>query len=162
MNCVDWEERVAMHAGGDLTPAEFTDVERHLAGCPACHGFWTELREVLDTLRDEHCTDIDAAHFTAVRAIVIAEIERGRKTWRRLAWVSGVGIAAALLLGVALRPAPLPPPPPRVAVSIPGADLTPRADKPAESRLQARHLRPPVLVKLQTSDPNIVIYWIAE
>jgi hypothetical protein len=161
MNCMDWEERIALYAGGDAS----ADVEQHLAECDYCRDFCDELRSTLATLREEHSREIDAAHFTAVRAGVIAEIERGRKAWRRLAWVSGVGIAAALLLGIALRPAPLPSPPPRVAISIPQAPLTPRFDKPAESRLQAKslpHKGEPIVVKLQTADPNIVIYWIAD
>jgi anti-sigma factor RsiW len=165
MNCVEWEERIALHAGGDLAPGESAEVERHLAGCPACHEFWTGLCGTLNILRDEHRAGIDPAHFTAVRSNVIAEIERGRKTWRRLAWVSGVGIAAALMIGLALRPAPLPAPPLRVAVRIPSVPLTPRAEKPANSRLQAKslpHKGQPVLIKLQTDDPKIVIYWIAD
>jgi anti-sigma factor RsiW len=164
MNCVDWEERIALYAGGDLAPEESAEVERHLAGCPECHEFRTGLRGTLDTLRDEYRTDIDPSHFAAVRSNVIAEIERGRKTWHRLAWVSGVGIAAALILGVALKPAPLPAPP-RVSVRIPNAELTRRVEKPAESRLQAKslpHGGQPVLIKLQTDDPKIVIYWIAD
>ena len=93
----------------------------------------------------------------------VAEIERSRRVWRRLAWISGVGVAAALLFAVALKPGPLPAPPPRVALAIPQAPLT-IPNRPATSRPQAASLphREPVLVKLQTSDPNIVIYWIAD
>ena len=82
MNCIAWEERVALYAGGD--PAE--GVEEHLAECADCRAFCAEIRESLAVLRDEHGTAIDGAHFTAVRAGVIGEIERGRRTWRRLAW----------------------------------------------------------------------------
>jgi len=176
MNCIEWEERIARHAGGDLEGPEADAVELHLADCAGCQVFWSGLREALGELRESHALEVEAAHFAAVRAGVLAEIERGRRVWRRLAWVSGVGIAAMLVLGVAMRPGALPAPPTRVAVRIPEAPLragTVRkrlepatlaapvlAKAPDRSRLPKR--REPFVVKLQTSDPNIVIYWIAE
>jgi hypothetical protein len=163
MNCIGWEERVALYAGDDLVDS---DMERHLAECAACREFCAEIRAMLTSLREEHGAEIQAAEFAAVRSGVIAEIERGRRVWRRLAWASGVGIAAALVMGLALRPGPLLGPPPRVAVNIPSAVMTPRAERRAVSPPQAASLphkkREAVLVKLQTSDPNIVIYWIAD
>jgi len=166
MNCMEWEERVALHAGGDLAGGEAEEVERHLADCPGCQVFWSGMREALATLQDAHADDVPAAVFTSVRAGVMAEIERGRKAWRRLAWVSGVGIAAMVLVGLAIRPGPLPGPPPRVGVQIPAAELVRTAERggPPPRRLQPGLTAPPsrVLVKLQTADPKIVIYWIAD
>ena len=34
--CSEWQERAALFAGGDLPPAETSEVEAHLAGCPSC------------------------------------------------------------------------------------------------------------------------------
>jgi hypothetical protein len=124
------------------------------------HNDWEEI------LRSAHAEPIDAAHYTAVRARVTAEIERSRMAWRRLAWISGVGaMAAAVLLTVELhrpevaRPAP-------VAIAIPPAPAAPvvRRDpvEVARARPAARRHREPLTIKLQTSDPNIVIYWIAD
>ena len=104
-------------------------------------------------------------HFTAVRTAVISEIQRERKVWRRLAWASGVGIAATLLLGISLLPGPPPAPPPRIATVIPAASLERTPDRPAPAPPVVRKPRvphEPVLVKLQTADPKIVIYWIAD
>ena len=162
MNCVDWEERIALHAGGDLAPAEAAEVDRHLAACPGCRGFSTGLRDTLAGLRDTHSEAIPAAAFTAVRAGVIAEIERTRRVWRRLAWISGVGVAAALFLALALKPGPLPAPPQRVAFAIPQAPEAPKIVRPAAAKPARLPHREPVLVKLQTSDPKTVIYWIAD
>lgn len=160
MNCTAWEERVALYAGGD--PAE--GVEEHLAECEGCRAFCAEIRESLAVLRAGHDTQIDGAHFTAVRAGVMSEIERGRGTWRRLAWVSGVGIAAALMLGIALRPGPLPAAPARVAAVIPAAPLvhTPITPTAGVRRIRRERAAQPLVIKLQTADPNIVIYWIAD
>src|SRR5262245_39333572 len=121
--------------------------------------------DLLDELRAAHREPIDAAHYTAVRARVMAEIGRGHSPWRRLAWISGIGATAlGLLFAITLRRPDLPPPP-RIAFAIPSAPAAPitREREPrtvvAQARPAARPKREPVTVKLQTSDPNIVIYW---
>jgi len=171
MNCADWEERIALYAGGDLAGVEAERVQRHLAECPGFQVFWSGLKETLEELRETHQMEIPEVHFSAVRAGVMAELRREHRTWRRLAWISGVGIAAALVLGLALRPGPLPAPPGRVAARIPAAPLVATVDDaaPTERRALAAADRPrpgagrqPTLVKLQTADPKIVIYWIAD
>jgi hypothetical protein len=118
-----------------------------------------------DILRTAHNEPIDAAHYTAVRARVLAEIESQRNPWRRLAWLSGVGalIVALLLLLPAYRPG-LPPLP---GVAVPGvaANLiaaVPPQPQPKRLAQAKRPIREPLTIKLQTSDPNIVIYWIAD
>jgi hypothetical protein len=114
-----------------------------------------------EILRAAHDEPLHDAHYAVVRARVLAEIERSRSPWRRLAWVSGVGaIAAALLLLIPLRRPELPPLPAVAAV-------IPQAPPPPTVRIQAvaavpRHRPQPLTIKLQTSDPNIVIYWIAD
>lgn len=118
-----------------------------------------------EILRAAHNEPIDAAHYTAVRAQVLAEIERQRSPWRRLAWLSGV-LAAALLL-VLLLPAyrPALPALPRVAspgVAVQLAASVPRRPRPKPVALTQRPKHEPLTIKLQTSDPNIVIYWIAD
>ncbi|HTS64229.1 MAG TPA: zf-HC2 domain-containing protein [Candidatus Acidoferrales bacterium] len=163
MNCMDWEERIALHAGGDLDAGEAAAVERHLSDCPGCQVFWSGLKETLGKLREMHEEGLGPADYAAVRARVMAEVERGRRVWRRLAWVSGVGIAAMVLLGVAVRAklqSPLPPPPSRMALRIPEAPLV-REQHATSARPKAAG-RAPLVVKLQTADPNIVIYWIGE
>ena len=75
MNCVEWEARVALHAGGDLAGAEAAEVERHLGECSACQVLWSGVRESLAVLQAAHAELPAAAHFTAVRARVMAELE---------------------------------------------------------------------------------------
>ena len=129
---------------------------------------WKEL------LRAAHNDPIDAAHYTAVRARVTAEIEKTRSPWRRLAWISGVtsgvgAIAAALVFAIALHRADVaPPPPPRVVIAMPvpppapPAVRKPRPVHVAHAKPAPQPHREPLTIKLQTSDPNIVIYWIAD
>jgi hypothetical protein len=115
-----------------------------------------------DVLRSAHNEPIDAAHYTAVRSRVIAEIERSHTPWRRLAWISGVAaLMAAVLFMIALRRPDIAPPP-LVAIAIPPPPESPR---PAPMRVRQRTAavhHEPITIKLQTSDPNIVIYWIAD
>ena len=71
MSCVDWEERIALYAGGDLAAAEAQAVERHVAECGGCQLLLSGLRESLGLLREAHGEPVEAAHFAAVRARVI-------------------------------------------------------------------------------------------
>jgi anti-sigma factor RsiW len=168
MNCVEWEARVALHAGGDLAGAEAVEVERHLAECAACQLLWSGVRKSLAVLQAAHGELPAAAHLTAVRSRVMAELERGTRPWRRLAWISGAAAVAALalVLALALWPARVVPEPPRLLAWIPPA---PEVVKPAPVvRPHVRQVVPraprraPLTIKLQTADPNIVIYWIAD
>jgi hypothetical protein len=166
MNCVAWEIRVALHAGGDLTGAKAVEVEQHLGECSACQLLWSEVRESLAELQAAHGKLPAAAHFTAVRGRVMAELERSARPGRSLAWISGLAAAVALLLLLALRPGREVTEVPRMLAHIPPA---PEVVKPAPPvrplvRQAVAHepRRTPVTIKLQTADPNIVIYWIAD
>jgi hypothetical protein len=168
MNCVEWETRVALHTGGDLTGAEAAEVERHLGECSGCRVLWSGLRESLAVLQAAHAQVPVAAHFTAVRSRVIADLERGARPWPPLAWISAAAVAALLL--VALWPARVVPAPPRQLVSIPPAPelakavpVAPAVHPPARRLLAGvAPRREPLTIKFQTDDPNIVIYWIAD
>jgi len=180
MNCRDWEERVALHAGGDLPPAEAAEVERHLRECGGCQVLASGLRESLALLREAHDEPLAAAHFSAVRARVVAELEQERRRgafWaRRWAWSFGLAAAVvASLVMLALRPGRTPErPAPVVAANHPLVIADPEeppAVPPPHRRVARRVVRPvvpdapnpePLIVKLQTDDPNVVIYWIAD
>jgi Putative zinc-finger len=167
MNCVEWETRVALHAGGDLAGADAAEVERHLEECSGCQSLWSDVRDSVAMLQAAHVEMPAAAHFTAVRSRVMAELERSAQPWRRLAWISGVGVAAAVLLLFALWPSPRAvPQAPRMLASIPPAPVmakaAPAVRRPVRQVAAHPRSRTPLTVKLQTTDPNIVIYWIAD
>jgi anti-sigma factor RsiW len=171
MNCSDWEERVALHAGGDLPPADAAEVERHLAECAACQVFASGLKQSLALVREAHHEPLATAHFSAVRARVVAELEQKR----RRAWSFGLAAAvAALLVMLALRPGRTPERrAPVVAANHPPVVVVrePVVPPPPHRRVARRVVRPvvpdtptpePLIVKLQTDDPSVVIYWIAD
>jgi anti-sigma factor RsiW len=175
MNCIDWEERIALHAGGDLPSAEAAEVERHLRECAACQVLASGLQQSLALLKEAHDELLAPAHFSAVRARVVAELEQARwPLWRR-AWSFGLAAAVvALLVVLALRPGRTPERrAPVVAVNHPPviAASEPVVPPRPHRRVARRVVRPivpdapnpePLLVKLQTDDPNVVIYWIAD
>ena len=149
MNCVEWEQRIALAAGGDLVdPA----VDRHVADCPGCQLLLSGLRQTLSDLRNAP-DEISPAHYAVVRARVLAEVARPR---RRALWLLPILAAPALLL---LRPLPnVEPLPARAIVAPPAPPLTVLRSAPA-----ARKPKPePLLVKLETDNPDVVIYWLAE
>ena len=188
MNCNDWEERIALHAGGDLPPAEAAEVERHLRECAGCQVLASGLKQSLALLKEAHDEPLAPAHFSAVRARVVAELEHERRRgalWaRRRAWSYGLAaVAVALLAMLTLRSGR----PPIVArhrqplSNVRGSDVLsePRTLEsgtgptlPRPHRRVARRVAPsnapdtsagePLIVKLQTDDPNVVIYWIAD
>jgi hypothetical protein len=175
MNCRDWEERIALHAGGDLAPAEAEEVERHLRECAGCQVLASGLRQSLAWLKEEHDEPLAGAHFSAVRARVVAELERGAPWARRRAWGYGLAAAAvvALLAMLALRPGrtPVRLAPPVVAANHAPvvAVREPVSPPPPHRRVVRRKVKQepaaqpePLIVKLQTDDPNVVIYWIAD
>ena len=182
MNC-SWEERVALDMGGDLDAAESRRVAEHLRTCAECRELAGELRADQELLRA--MPEVDAG---ALRARVMRQIGARRRAWP---YAIAAALVLALLAGtlvsrVLLRPVPLP----RVAYTLPAAPaLLPvttkaRTVRPAprprpaslpdiEAALAAlvrpergepvrAAAAPPVEIRLQTSDPNVVIILVPE
>ena len=163
MNCREWEERIA----GDLDDAA---VGRHIAECPGCQVFASGLRQTLADLRRAHTEEeIASAHYAAVRARVMAEL-RPRRPW---GWVwAAAGVAAAVFVALSvesrMKVAELPQreivavvPPPPAAPVVRQAEPETRAGRPVQ-RARARAKTEEVVMKIETGNPDVVIYWIAE
>jgi anti-sigma factor RsiW len=161
MNCVDWEERIALYAGGDLAPAEAPAVEGHVAECAGCQMLLGGLRESLRLVREVHSEPVEAAHFAAVRARVLAELERAPVRRWRLVWVPAMAAAAVVLL-LAIWPRPEQ----HIALPMPHKPAAPLVAKVLPKLPKARPRAPQasedVVMKIETDNPDVVIYWIAE
>jgi len=168
MNCTDWEERLALYAGGDLAPAPAAEVERHLAECAGCQMVASGLRASLELLEGAHQEVPAPAHFAAVRSRVLAQLERERRPFWRRAWVYGfAAVAAMLLAAVAIWPSRwVAPPPPEVAiVHAPAAPVPIVPARPPQAGHKPRKKAEPgepLMVRLVTDNPDVVIYWISE
>jgi len=176
MNCQEWEERIALYATGDAGAGEGADIERHIAGCAGCRVFLSEQKQSLEWLREAHQEEIAPAHYAAVRARVMGELESGRAPWWKRVWVAGLGLAAVTAAVVVLTMArPHPVGPPLAAMKPAEGEISADAGQGAGSRpgglpqrVVGRRKRLPhrqaetILVKLETDNPDVVIYWIAE
>jgi hypothetical protein len=137
--------------------------------------------EAMDLLREAHREPIPEAHFAAVRARVLSQIAAERSVSRRRIWWYGFAVVATAILLVFWPKQPVS----RRAVSETRSSLVkPLANVPdlvsshehetvAVTVRPRTHRRPPVtgvigppnptplVVKMLTDDPNVVIYWIS-
>ena len=142
--------------------------------------------DALEILRQAHREEIPEAHYAAVRARVMAEIAAGHKPIAWWKWAA-CGLAAALALAAfvarprhsaVVRPAakqmiatvheapPPPAPAPRAKRKRTTGLLACRGlcTQPAVSAYRVVGppvAQPPLVVKMLTDDPDVVIYWIA-
>ena len=186
MNCAEWEERLALYAGDDLPETARLEVERHLAECPGCQIFASDLKQSMAWMQESHAEAPTAADIAVVRTRVMEQLEAERRPlWRwRWAWPLAAACAAVVLL-LELAPWSQRTEVARVAVNRPPevapVGRTPRsAAGPQTGPVARRRIRPrrtvpavtqatlhkpepaePVTIKMLTDDPDVVIYWIA-
>jgi anti-sigma factor RsiW len=161
MNCEKFEPEIALYVEGDLDGREAAGVREHLAGCAACRELVDELMTSQAALKQLRAQPVDAALLAAVRSEVLAGIEdRSRARWP---WVAAAIAVAAVLIAM-FRPAP----PPARIVQAPVAQvrvnptLPGRRPKLAKVRRRRPAPGPPLVVKMFTDDPNIVIIWLVD
>lgn len=160
MNCD--EELLAMHAGGDLSDAEAAVLEAHVAGCAPCRRLLAEFRELRAgtlALRGEDLPEM----WPGVREALAPR--------RRVpAWVvlpAAAAAAMAALFFIFAEKAVPPPAVPHIAAQSPPAASpggNPKLRRAVPVRRTAKPLPrrepgEPLIVKLVTDDPDIVIYW---
>ncbi|MBI2841527.1 MAG: zf-HC2 domain-containing protein [Acidobacteria bacterium] len=186
MSCQKYDDLLALFAGGDLGASEEERIEAHIATCSSCRAIVEELRshrEVLAGLADEA---VDDAVLRSVRRRVMARIEpRAHRTgaWR-WAWAAAAAIGAILVSVAVLkhphdqRPVSTtqhPQPAPTVRAAEPSASPAENLAAQTQSvtqiaRVQAPHSSPltgakaaePLVVKMLTDDPDVVIYWLVD
>jgi hypothetical protein len=162
MNCVDREQQIALYAGGDLE--ETSELQQHLAGCAECRLFLNEMTASLVSLR---CEAFEATAVDAMRARTMAALRPERSVlWPLMRYAAAVLIVIGGLVAWKMQyPAPLPviraavsdPKLAPVTVMKPSMQQTRRVKKPRPAEP-----REPVVVKLLTDDPDVVIYWITD
>jgi anti-sigma factor RsiW len=176
MSCKDRELQIALYSGGDLPSGEVAEVEKHLGACAECRQLVSDFLASRAALA-ENARDADEFAASAVRHRVMAEL-RGRERRRGLVPVLTAAFSVAAII-VAILIAPRDAATLQVIPAAPAVAQLPIAERPAGQRAPvavAKHvrrpLRPaklespepeePILVKLETDDPNIVIYWITD
>lgn len=171
MNCRNWEERIALHAGGDLPPKEAAETEAHLQDCAGCRDFAAELGEHVAWMREAQRDLPVQADFATMRAGVLERLEPRRRpvaSW--LVWAGGLAAIATLVFLLVRSPRSEPPKPaPQVALVKPPVQRVEspptRPTRRPRSRTHAVHPKEtpePLMVKLITDDPDVVIYLVVD
>jgi anti-sigma factor RsiW len=160
MACAKFEPLIALFVGGEIVSPE---VEAHLRTCAECRGFAEELERSQAALRSLREEEAPAAALAEVRGRVLDQIvSRKPSWWFALRWrYALVPAAAVVVLVVALSPrpdVPAPPAPPALRLAIP----TIAKSKPAPVRRPVPKPQEPLLVKMFTDDPDVVIYWLID
>ena len=182
MTCREYEPLIALYVEGDL---EDRELERHLAECSDCRELLEDFRASQAALKE--LAAVDAVFLSAVRAGVLDKIEgRRRRVWP---WAAVFAAAAVLILAMMTAPQkPIAvgqtarPSAPRGVPADGGADPLVRGRPPgrppviAQALPKAKRSRPggrlrtrgsappaePLVVKMLTDDPNIVIIWLVD
>jgi anti-sigma factor RsiW len=173
MSCAAWEREITLYAGGDLSAKKAAAVAWHLEGCAECRDLAAGLYDWRAAVQELGEESVDAAVLESVRARVMARVAQrpGRRTiaWRirtPLAYAAAA-VVVALLLWPQWMPRDVAPPLAPVA-AIPAAPPAPRIVW-AKDAPRVRRRAPvlvatsePLLMKIATADPSVVIYWIVE
>jgi pyrroline-5-carboxylate reductase len=176
----EWEEAIALAAGGDLSPAEQAALDAHLFTCEPCRKFGAEMGVQTVALRDLANDPVETAQ---LRQRVFAAVRPRRM--RPVAWIAAAAAALLLIVFVANRPKK-----PEVAITQPPPAKSQPIDKPQpaaksqeaekpqpQSPVEVAALKPKPLperparlrnekqsrdtvITFVTDDPDVVIYWL--
>ncbi|HEY6392463.1 MAG TPA: hypothetical protein VIX89_14360 [Bryobacteraceae bacterium] len=170
MNCPEWEREIAGES-------ESVALEEHLQVCGQCRDFARELELNRAALRTG---EIHPAAFDAVRLRVLDEI-RAKK--RRGAWWAWSAVAAAVCIAMLCVSIVLQnwknPAPPKPVVATKNTPKIERAPAPVQPIMKAHHRvyhkfgpvtasagpahnPEPLVVKMLTNDPNVIIIWLVD
>jgi anti-sigma factor RsiW len=170
------EEQLALYAAGDLAPDETNTVAGHVQHCQICHAVVAGFRETQSFLASS-LIDPPADELSVVRERIRLKLRQRRGAhWRWASYAAGVAAAIALMFtAIGLKPAVTPQPAPVVARFVPPE--APHVEIPQVPRLvlhspRARHrdggirsvdliarADKPMLLKMTTADPEVVILW---
>ena len=165
MTCQECEGLVA----SEETSAE---LDRHLAECADCRELAADLRANVDAFRE-----MTAAPMPSVSGAVLAQVRKQETRRQVTRWGWALAAAAAIVIVfLATRPvpevqrqatrSPAPQEEQRQATLLAGSEKRSPAPQVARAtRRQATRspaLQEPLKVKMFTSDPDVVIYWLVE
>jgi anti-sigma factor RsiW len=170
MKCPNFELPIALYVENDLAEAEERVVEAHLDACGRCRAFADEMRQsqgMLKALRAEFVEDVV---FQEVGARTLGGISRDRKAlaWARYA-IAAV-LVLALMAGWLWRSRPSTKSDLRPIVVVTPRPPLEQAKTPPITHLARKHARrrapsfksEPLVVKMITEDPDVVIYWLVD
>lgn len=169
MSCTKFESLIALYVESDLAESEQRLVEAHLETCHGCRDFAADIRESQTALKELRMDFVEESALQEVHAEVLNQLRTPRK---KAAWPK-YAIAAMLLIGLwagwfwRARTAVLPEVQPRAAMIAPPPLAAIPAQRVHTARVSRHHRQPaptfqsePLVVKIVTDDPQVVIYWL--
>ncbi len=186
MNCADFERLIALDAEGDLPKQMAANVSAHLRTCRQCQEFAVKLETSQTLLKELGQEAPDEATLQEVRRAVLNRLpsEPDSKSFPVWRLAFGAAVVAILILTVPAlrRPSRTPSPgiiaktqvqltgeamrqspalPPRASAQGSKGARVVKPRKPLSGPLYARAKRQPepLMVKLLTDNPKVVIYW---
>ena len=169
MDCTRFESQLALYAGGDLAEDSARELEEHLRLCPGCRELAEGLTQSQAALRRLGEEDVDGQALVDVRCRVMDEVGSRRPSWLyTLGWrhaVAATGLAV-LVATIGLWPRPtIPPPPAPPAIRLPAPEVAksrPPLRRPVVPVKPAPAAQEPLMVKMFTDDPDVVIVWFID
>jgi anti-sigma factor RsiW len=169
MSCAKFESLIALYVESDLPESEQRLVEAHLETCHGCREFASDIRESQTALKELRMDFVEESALQDVRREVLFHLSTPRKT---AAWPK-YAIAAMLLAGLwagwlwrARTAVPLEVQPRAALIAPPPLAAVP-AQRSHAVRVSRHHRQPapafqsePLVVKMITDDPQVVIYWL--
>jgi hypothetical protein len=161
MTCEKYEPLIALYVERDLD--DTSCVQSHLTECAACRELLEDLKVSQTALKAWATEPIDPALLNAVRAGVLART--GAK--RRLVWPLVAALAAGAAWLALWAPAPSKPAPsaqsPAKRVRVETVRALERPAAPIRRRKRKKAVKTePLVVKMLTSDPDVVIIWLVD
>lgn len=166
MKCRSVKKQLPLYAGDDLPQEKATVIKAHVAACDACQVELDALKAARNSARSLRDEAVPNEDFERLRQTVMEKV--AAEEWRVpvlrrrqgavLAALAPLGIAAVAAL-VLQGPAPMPGQ--ADDGSPPRAVITPPEDVESSDATEMR-VDEPVVVKIYTDDPDIVVYWLGE
>ena len=158
MTCPEWELEIAGES-------ERPELVAHLAGCEHCSAFAREIEQDRATLAS---LAPPTAALGQVRVRVMSELHSRRRRSAYLWWAAAAACLGALSFGLLLRPSA--PENLGVVIAAPKAPdsalapvrIAPHPHRPRAGAALARSAPQPIIIKMLTDDPNIVIIWLVD
>ena len=175
MRCRSYQHWLALYVEGDLPAHRVPRVEGHVAQCEECRDFLEAMRDSQAALHALGREDIDEDALGRVRTAVMAGVYETppARAAIPLRWAMASAMAAMVVLaGFAAYQAVPGPSEEQVSQSasmplVLDADRNvqmvqaPVPDAMVETRSEYPAVEP-LMIKLVTDDPNIVIYWLVD
>jgi anti-sigma factor RsiW len=176
MTCQAFEPLIALYVEGDLDRPESLRVQEHLAACAGCREILEDFQTTQGALKDLGSEAVDPHLLNAVRSGVLAKIGEPDR-WAPWRWGAALAAALAMIAGLIVAPPRKPAPDLRPApiAQTPASvvdDAAPSTAAPPRRHSRVRVRRPvnrppakeaaPLVVKMLTDDPNIVIIWLVD